>query len=84
MNWGASARNGNFEIGRGAKADDALHAVSGQERIAIDRVGLLPDAVNTAGALNQPDDRPRQIEIDDSGAMLCHLRLLSAFTQRGL
>ena len=53
-----------------AQADDPLDAISRQERVAEDLLGLLPDAVHAAGALDQPNDRPRQVVIDDDRAVL--------------
>ena len=52
------------------KSDDPLHAVGRQERVAEDRVGLLADAVDAAGPLNQADDRPGEIVVDDDRAVL--------------
>jgi hypothetical protein len=43
------------------QANKALDAVRRQKRIAEDLLGLLADAVNTASALNQTDNRPRQV-----------------------
>ena len=31
---------------------------------------LLPDAVDATGPLDQADDRPRQVVVDDDGAVL--------------
>ena len=59
----------------GAKPDEALDAFGGQERVAEDRVGALADAVHSAGALNQPDDRPGQVEVHNNGTILKVLAL---------
>ena len=53
-----------------AQADDALDAIGRQEGVAEDGVGLLADAVHAAGALDQADDGPGQIVVDDDGAVL--------------
>ena len=39
------------------------------------RFGLLADAVDAAGALDQADDRPGQVVVDDDGAVLQVLAL---------
>ncbi|OQC24336.1 MAG: hypothetical protein BWX70_02639 [Verrucomicrobia bacterium ADurb.Bin070] len=54
----------------GAEADYALDAIRRQERITEDGVGLLADTVDAARALDEPDDGPGQIEVDDDGAVL--------------
>ena len=53
-----------------AQANDALDAIGGQERVAEDLLGLLADAIHAARALDQADDGPRQIVVDDDGAVL--------------
>ena len=53
-----------------AQANDAIDAVGRQERIAENILRLLTDAVDAAGALNQPDDRPGQIVVDDDRGVL--------------
>ena len=52
----------------GAQADDALDAVGRQEGVAEDRLGLLADAVDAAGPLDQADDGPGQVVVDDDRA----------------
>lgn len=54
----------------GAKADDAVHALGGQERVGQDGVVLLADAVHSAGALDEPDDGPREVEVHDDVGVL--------------
>ena len=54
----------------GAQTDQILHPVGGQERIAEDLLGLLPDAVDTTGPLDEPDNGPGQIEVHDDRAVL--------------
>lgn len=54
----------------GTKSDQILDALCGQEGIAEDLFGLLSDAIHAAGALDEPDDRPGQIEVHDDGAVL--------------
>ena len=54
----------------GAQPDDALHAVGRQEGVAEDLLGLLPDAIHAARPLDQADDGPRQVVVDDDGAVL--------------
>ena len=53
-----------------AEVDDALNAVGGQEGVAENLFGLLPDAVDAASALDESDDGPGQIVVDDDGAVL--------------
>jgi hypothetical protein len=54
----------------GAKADDLLDAVGWEKCVAEDLVGMLADAVDTARALEQADDRPGEVVIDDHGRVL--------------
>jgi hypothetical protein len=54
----------------GTQVDETFDAFGGQERVAVDFLCALADAVHPAGALNQPDDRPRQVEVDDHIAVL--------------
>ena len=53
-----------------AELDDAFHAVGGQEGVAEDLVRFLPDAVYSAGPLDQADDGPGEVVVDDDGAVL--------------
>ena len=53
-----------------AQADEALDAIGGQEGVAEDLLGLLPDAVHAARALDEADDGPRQVEVHDDGGVL--------------
>lgn len=50
--------------------DDLLDTIGRQEGITEDGVGLLADAVHPAGALDEADDRPREIIIDHSRRVL--------------
>ena len=45
------------------------------DQVDVDRVGLLPDAIDAAGALDDPDDGPRQVVVDDDVAVLKVLSL---------
>ena len=53
-----------------SKVDDPLHAIRRHERIAINCVGLLSDTIHASRTLNQPNDCPRQIVVDDHVAIL--------------
>ena len=57
------------------EVDDSLDAIGWQERVAVNLVRVLSDAVHTAGTLNQPDDGPRQVVVDDNSAVLKVLAL---------
>jgi len=52
------------------KADDALDTRRRKERVAENRVGVLADAVHAPGSLHEPNDRPREVVIDDDGGVL--------------
>ena len=52
------------------EVDDALNSFGGEERVAEDLFGGLADAVNPARPLDEADDGPRQVEIDDYGTVL--------------
>ena len=54
----------------GAQLDQALHTLGRQERVAAYLFRLLADAVYPAGALNEPDDGPGQVEVHDGIAVL--------------
>src|ERR1022692_873111 len=49
-----------------AQADDPLYALGREEGIAEDVPRLLPNAVDAPCALDEPDNRPRQVEVDDN------------------
>ncbi len=53
-----------------AQVDDLIDAVRRHERMTVDDLGFLSDAVDAAGALDQTDDRPRQIVVDHAGSVL--------------
>ena len=48
-----------------AEIDNPIHPVCRKECVASDGERLLTDAINTACALDEPDDGPRQIEIHE-------------------
>ena len=52
-----------------AQADLLLDLVV-RDQVDVHGVGLLPDAVHAAGALDEPDDRPGQVVVDDDVAVL--------------
>ena len=52
-----------------AQADRLLDLLV-RDQVDEDLVGLLADAVDTAGALDDPDDRPRQVVVDDDVGVL--------------
>ena len=54
----------------GAQADDAFDAVGGEERVAEDLLRLLPDTIHATGPLDESNDGPRQVIVDDDGAVL--------------
>ena len=54
----------------GAKANDPLYAISRKKAVAEDSFRFLADTIHTTGPLDQPDDRPGQIEIHDDGPVL--------------
>ena len=54
----------------GAQPDQAFDALGGEERVAEDVLRLLANAVDAAGALDEADDGPGQVEVDDDGAVL--------------
>jgi len=54
----------------GTQPNDALDALGRQERVTQDDFGLLADAVDPTRALDQPNDRPREVKVDDHGAVL--------------
>jgi hypothetical protein len=53
-----------------AQPDETLHAIGRHEGIAEDGVGLLADAVHAARALDQADDGPGQVVVDDDVRVL--------------
>ena len=53
-----------------SKSDETFNAICGEKGIAQDGVRLLSDAIHAPGALNQADNRPREIVIYDNGAVL--------------
>ena len=53
-----------------AQLDDALDAVGRQEGMAQYLARVLADAVDAPGALDDSDDRPRQVVVHDDGAVL--------------
>lgn len=53
-----------------AQPDDAVHSLGREERIDGDGVVPLADAVHAAGTLNQPDDRPGEVEVHDQVGVL--------------
>ena len=55
---------------RARRRIDSLDAVGRQERVAEDLLGLLADAVDAAGSLDEPDDGPGQVVVDDDRAVL--------------
>src|SRR6185436_5185725 len=42
----------------------------GEKRIAKNAFRLLANSIDASGALNQPDNGPRQIVVDDDGTVL--------------
>ncbi len=54
----------------GTKPDQLFNAFGGQEGIAENPFGFLPDAVHPAGTLDQADNGPGKIKIDDDGTVL--------------
>ena len=54
----------------GTEGDDGFKSVGGEKAVAEDFGGLLADAVDAAGALDETDDRPREVVVDDDGAVL--------------
>ena len=58
-----------------AEPNDSLNSVSRHEGIAQQLLRLLADSIYSAGALNQPDDRPRQVVVDDDRTVLKVLAL---------
>ena len=58
-----------------AQADEVLNAISRQKRVAEDFLRLLANAVDAACPLNEPDDGPGEVEVDDDGAVLKVLAL---------
>ena len=59
----------------GAEPEQALDPLGRQERITQDVARPLADAVHAAGALDQADDRPRQVVVHHDGAVLQVLAL---------
>ena len=53
-----------------AQFDQVFHAVGRQKRVAKNLLRLLANAVHPASALNQANDGPRQIKVDDDAAVL--------------
>src|SRR5262249_45043691 len=53
-----------------SEANNALHAVCREKRVAANDLRLLTDAVHTPGSLNEPNDGPRQIVVNDDSAVL--------------
>jgi hypothetical protein len=53
-----------------AEADDLFDAIARQEGIALNFFGSLTDAVHTASALDESDDGPRQVIVNDDRAVL--------------
>ena len=53
-----------------AQADDALDAVGREEGVGEDLLGPLADPVDAAHPLDEPDDRPGQIVVDDDAGVL--------------
>ena len=49
-----------------AKIDDLIDALGRHEGIALDRFGFLTDPIDATGALDETDDRPRQVIVDDT------------------
>ena len=52
------------------EVDDALYALGGKEGVAQDLFRFLPDAVDAARPLYEPDDGPRQVVVNDDVAVL--------------
>ena len=52
-----------------AQVEDFFHRPVG-DRVDIDGVGELADAVDSAGPLDEFDDRPGQVKVDDDVAVL--------------
>jgi len=53
-----------------AKTDDAFNTLGWHEGIAQDLFGFLPDTIHTACTLNETDNGPRHVEVDDNGGIL--------------
>ena len=53
-----------------AQPDDQLHSLGGKEGVTEDRVRLLPDPVNTTGPLDEANDGPGEVVINDSRTVL--------------
>ena len=54
----------------GAQPDQTFDALGRQERVAEDVLRLLANAVDAAGALDEADDGPGQVVVDDDGTVL--------------
>ena len=54
----------------GAQTDNSFHAVGGEEAVAEDAVGFLSNTVHTAGTLDEADDGPREVVVDNDGRVL--------------
>ena len=52
------------------KIDDRFDSVCRQETVAEDFVGFLADAIHAASPLDEPNDRPRQVKVDDDESVL--------------
>ncbi len=59
----------------GTQLDDPLNPLGRQEGITDDLVGLLADPVDAAGSLDQTDDGPGKVVIDDDRPILKVLAL---------
>ena len=57
------------------QADQAFDTFGGQKRITENLLGLLPNAIHAARALNEPDDGPRQVVVHNNGGILQVLAL---------
>ena len=53
-----------------AELDDLLDALGGEKGIAVNFLGFLADAIDATRALDQADDGPRKVVIDDAGGIL--------------
>ena len=53
-----------------AQLDNLFHTVGREEGIADDVVALLSDTVHTSGSLNESDNRPWQVVVDDDMRIL--------------
>ena len=54
----------------GAQPDQPFDSLGGEEGVAEDVLRLLANAVDAAGALDEADDGPGQVVVDDDGAVL--------------